>query len=482
MKVKALTFFILIIALLCNCSVSNGTANDSESLTQRNVSETMVGRSFRKPVELCLTWWLVNKRFYKNCVIKDETDLLEGSASDLKNCVNDIKKNISPSVMPTVTVLKIDSKSECTYQSNMTAHICMFHHKDGTFQGYPWNMTIMTSQKHLVHIDSENTGQDLDFFETGIAPVTPLRTGSCENVFEILAFGRSIGASNFVPLTQANCIVQKQNGKVYGDYCLEYGEVENKLIQNAGNCSLSEYSLGIRHLFSKASCDKVKIKAFCIIETLPHEYHYDFVYTFCARPILPFEEDNITNWKIKVGKDCLAKNPIDLIVRVNNTEFKTIDINDEDIYSEINVCAIYSGDTPYTAGTNQYFYYSDKIMISSAITGIIVNVLALITAIQQTIVGSVKVYIIVLVLSNIILAVNFSVNALLIMTPLFSHLMCYISPIIYRTFTDISLLVMLSLSVERTIAVYKPLLIKSWCTAARARKVSYSSYFIYLRK
>ena len=478
MKNNILSVGTLIFMLLGNCFSNEEFSNVSLSSTPRDISGEISQGSTRSPVELCLTWWLLNKRFYKSCVIKSETDLLKGSGSDLMKCVNEIKDNILTYVKPTITVLKLQENDRCRPNGDMTAYVCMLVLKNGQIEGYAMKMAILSEQRYLVHIESDTfIAYGLDLYQSsGAITLTSLGIDNCDKI-EVIRQVESFGVSTVLPGTNSGCIIQQIDGSLYGEYCLESSRVEDTLIKVTSNCSLSEYSLGVAPLLSKHNCDKVKLKAFCIVETIPHENHNDIIHTVCARPLLPFEEDNITNWKIKAGKDCLTQNPIDSvpgIQRGNYVDYKTIDINDEDIVTEQNMCEVYTGDRAYSVETMLFTYYTGWILPFFATSGIILNLFALKGAVQQTMRGSVKVYVITLALSNMALALNYIIFLCIYMTPLFSHIFCMIEPIIYRTFTNMSLLVMLGLSVERTIAVSKPLLIKSWCTASRARKVSYS--------
>ena len=469
----SLSTIFLSFTLLGNTLANDEFRNISSNSTERNISGAISHESFSGPVELCLTWWSLNKRFYKNCVIKNETDLLEGSGSDVKNCVNQIKDGISTSIKPTITVLKIKDDGQCECNSNMVVEVCLLLIKGSKTETYAMKMDVLSKQRYIVHIDSDIfMAHGFDLLQlSGAIALTSLNMDNCGNVVEEIKKGESFGVSTIVPLTHSSCIIQQNRGKLYG----EYFHAEKTVFKVEGNCSLSEHSLGLKPALSKHHCDKVKLKAFCIVENIPHIDHTDYIYTLCARPILPFEEDNITNWKIKVIKDCLDQNPIDSVTqRGRYIDTKTIDINDEDILHKENLCTIYSGDFPYTTGSKLFQYYSGMILPFFATTGIIFNIFALKGAVQQTMNGSVKVYVIAIALSNMAVAINFIIGFSIQMTSYFSHIFCMIEPIIHKTFTDICLLVMLGLSVERTIAVCKPLLTKSWCTAARARKVSYS--------
>ena len=473
----SLSTIILSFTLLGNTLANDEFRNLPSNSTERNISGAISHESFSGPVELCLTWWSLNKRFYKSCVIKDETGLLEGSGSDMMKCVNQIKDGISTSIKPTITVLKIKDDGQCESNSNMVAEVCLLLIRGGKTETYAIKIDVLPKQRYIVHIDSDIImAHGFDLLQlSGAIALTSLNMDNCGNVVQEIKKGKSFGVSTILPTTHSSCIIQQNNGELYGEYCLEYFHVEKTVFKFEGNCSLSEHSLGLKPALSKHHCDKVKLKAFCIVENIPHIDHTDYIYTFCARPILPFEEDNITKWKIKVMKDCLDQNPIDSVTqRGCYIDTKTIDINDEDILHEENLCTIYSGDFPYTTGSKLFQYYSGMILPFFATTGIIFNIFALKGAVQQTMNGSVKVYIIAIALSNMAVAINFIIGFSIQITSYFSHIFCMIEPIIHKTFTDICLLVMLGLSVERTIAVCKPLLTKSWCTAARARKVSYS--------
>ena len=472
---KVISSFVWVFILLGNCLAQDGLTTESLKATQRNIIETVSSVSLSDPVELCLTWWLLNRRFYKNCVITISSKSLE-SNSEFMNCINEIKQNISPDTVPTITILKVHKGEQCGSHTNMTVDICLVLLKEGKLEGYPWPTTIeiASQQRYLIHMDRNI--MSIRNLLLQIA-VTPLINDTCEDFFGQMKMGGSVGVSNLIPATQSNCIIQENRGMFYGEYCLEKYHVENTAIKSEDNCSLSEYSVGLKPLFSKSQCDVVKLKAFCIVEYLPHNNHYDIVYTFCSRILLPIEKNNITNWKFKTAKECFVQFPFTRLTNRANytsTDFTTIDINDEDILHKESICAIYSGDLPYSASTKLSSYYSQMIMSILAATGLFFNILALISVVYQTENGSVKVYIIALVLSNMIVATNSIIQFVIGMTPFFHESTCSIDPIIHRIFTDMSLLVMLGLSVERTIAVSKPLLIKSWCTASRARKVSYS--------
>ena len=475
MTTEAFSAKIVFFILLGSCFAYDELNNTSFNSTQSNISGALSQGSFGDPVELCLTWWISQKRFYKSCVIKYNTYLLGGPGPDLENCVNQIKDSIPTSIKTTITVLKLQGNGQCSRDSNTTANVCMLVLKNGKPEVYTLKIQILLKQRYLVHIYSDVFRMHgFDIYElTGAVPLTSLSI-DCETALTDIRKGNSLGVSTIIPGTISNCLIQEVNGGVRGEYCLEYIQVESFSFKVIGNCSLSENSLGVKPLLNMPQCNMVKLKAFCIVETLPHNYHNDLIFTYCARPLLPFEDDNITNWKTKVGKNCLVQNPIDSIrKRGNDTDYITMDINDEDILREENMCAIYSGDFPYSDNTQKFAYYLQMIIPFFATTGIICNIFALIGAAQQTANGSVKVYIGALTLSNIAVAVNYICFFCLRLMPLFSHVFCIIEPILHRTFANISLLVMLGLSVERTIAVFKPLLTKSWCTVSRAKKVRY---------
>ena len=442
--------------------------------------------------EMCFTWWSMDKRFFYSCTANDTNDILEGFGQGLMKCLLDIRKLNSLDESSTVSVLKLDATSRCLASDAMIVQVCILYLRNNTWEGKMIQLKVVAHPRHFLFFDSDTMlayGLQLKHVRTAI-----LFTVRSESECGILALGGNSGIPEvlptdfFLPTRYPSCLVQRRDGKLYGESCLENAYMSYSKFAINTNCSMSEETIGMRSLLSKKVCASIRVRAICMTESFrvvnEQEDHEVSVMRFCSATYYSIEgyDYSPSQWKEQVIQECLRYYPSKLEKdRRGPSNIKTIEVPDEAVHLMEVACFVLNGRRLYSIEIASGLNILQMLQMCLSLSGTILNAFVLVHVIVKPLQFSGNVYLVGLLITNLCISATKIVEISLDWLELFHQAICYVFPIVDFTFTNISLLVLLGLSVERTVAVCWPLLTRKWCTASRSRKVSiyFKNHFIY---
>ena len=440
-----------------------------------------------KSSELCLTWWVMKMRFFYNCTVGHQELISEGYGPDILHCIDNIQKENSLDPRITINVLRLREKRHCGDLYDITAEVCLMLFTRDTsnnqqLSGYPIEMQVYSQQPHLVYLDTDTLiDNDISISDVYSGLIFTTRSSDeCVMLVSLLSkrLLRRFSYDFMLPTLISNCALQEHGHGFQGDHCVEHLHVVKGAVVSEHNCSFAP-SLKNKGLLSERYCKALHVKTFCLIESVELDNSMEINFRLCSSIFyLTSTKDNIHEWKEDVKERCYFANQ-DMTLKNSSLRIEsTLDI-DETNPTELD-CLMYSGYSIYLSDIQMFASISSHFHLILSISAITLNIISLKINFLNSADQQVTLYLSALSISNMLMATKTVIEYITGSLSLFNPIFSITFVVIHLTSSDFNLLIVLALSVERTIAVYKPMLKAIWCTSSRAKKVSLQIIIIFL--